>query len=474
MAATGLLDDVAAGAERRARQVALVVACAFFMENLDGTVIATALPRMAQAFGTTPIALGVGITAYLLAVSVFIPASGWAADRFGARRVFGGAIAVFTIASALCASANGLWAFTAARVLQGAGGAMMVPVGRSVVLRMTAKSQLMNAMSIIIWPGLVAPVIGPPLGGFLTTYAGWRWIFLLNLPLGAAGLVLVARLFPAAREAAPRQFDILGFVLSGVALPCLMYGVVLVGQPGAGGRVSLAVLLAAAVFGFLAVRHMRRVASPLLDLRLLRLPGFAMAVWGGSASRMAIGAVPFLVPLLLQVGFGLNAFRAGLLMLAGAAGNLGMKALTTPVLRRFGFRTVLAVNGVLASLSVAACAALSLATPYAVIVAVLFAGGLCRSLQFTALNTLQFDGVPGPQMSGASTLASMVQQMALGMGVALGAVALHVSVVLRGATAPALTDFRAAFLMVAAVGLFGAVHALCLQNTIGSEISSQK
>ena len=463
-----------AGAERRARQVALIVACAFFMENLDGTVIATALPRMAQAFGTTPVALGVGITAYLLAVSVFIPASGWAADRFGARRVFGGAIAVFTIASALCASANGLWAFTAARVLQGAGGAMMVPVGRSVVLRMTAKAQLMSAMSIIIWPGLVAPVIGPPLGGFLTTYAGWRWIFLLNLPLGAAGLLLVARLFPAAREAAPRQFDVMGFVLSGVALPCLMYGLVLVGQPGAGGRVSVAVLLAAAVFGFLAIRHMGRVASPLLDLRLLRLPGFAMTVWGGSASRMAIGAVPFLVPLLLQVGFGLNAFHAGLLILAGAAGNLGMKTLTTPVLRRFGFRTVLAVNGLLASLSVAACAALSPDTPRTAIVAVLFAGGLCRSMQFTALNTVQFDGVPGPRMSGASTLASMVQQMALGMGVALGAVALNVSEALRGAAAPGLIDFRAAFLMVAAVGLFGVIHALCLPKTVGAEISAKQ
>ena len=402
--------------ESRAVLIALVVAAAFFMENLDGTVIATALPQMARSFGTTAVDLSVGMTAYLLALSVFIPASGWVADRLGARSVFGGAIAVFTVASVLCSLSQGLWSFTAARVLQGMGGAMMVPVGRLVVLRTTEKRDLMRAMAYITWPGLVAPILGPPVGGFFTTYATWRWIFLLNVPLGLLGLGLVAALFPNVRGAERRRFDGRGFVLSGIALPCLMYGLEAVGQPGGRPVVVVGVLLAGAGFGTLAVRHMRRAAQPLIALGALRVPSFAVTVWGGSVFRMTIGSIPFLVPLLLQVGFGMSAFAAGVLVLAGAAGNLGMKVVTTPILRRFGFRSVLVVNGMLVAGSIAACAALSPGTPGWVIVGVLFVGGLCRSMQFTCLNTLQFADIPAAEMSGASTFSSMVQQMAMGLG----------------------------------------------------------
>ena len=289
--------------------IALTVAGAFFMENLDGTVIATALPQMARSFGTSPINLSVGMTAYILALAVFIPISGWTADRFGSRSVFGAAIVVFTLTSLLCGASNGVWSFTAARVAQGIGGAMMVPVGRLVVLRSTEKQHLMRAMAYITWPGLAAPVIGPPVGGFITTYANWRWVFWLNLPLGVLALVLVAILFRNESGRQRRPFDAIGFVLSGIALPSLMNGLNLAARPQAQWGVTTAVLVGSLLFAALAVRHFRRTDNPLVDLAALRLPTFSVTVWAGSLFRIAIGSIPFLVPLLLQVAFGLSALR---------------------------------------------------------------------------------------------------------------------------------------------------------------------
>src|ERR1700760_694880 len=347
--------------------IALIVASAYFMENLDATVIATALPHMAATFGVTSVSLSIGMTAYLLALAVFIPISGWVADRFGQRSVFGGAIIVFTGASILCGMSNGLVEFTISRILQGIGGAMMVPVGRLAVLRSTEKRHLMRSIAYITWPGLAAPVLGPALGGFISTYFNWRWIFLLNVPIGLLGLVLTALFIPNYRESTRRPFDVPGFVLSGIALTCLMYGMVLIGQLHGDWRITAGALICGLAAAVLAIRHFGRAEHPLIDLSPWRIPTFRVTLDGGSLYVVSVSVSPFLLPLLFQLGFGLNAFAAGLLVLAYAAGNLGMKTLTTPILKRFGFRKVMIVNGVLTAVTIALCSLLSPDTPRALI-----------------------------------------------------------------------------------------------------------
>lgn len=453
-----------------------LVAAAFFMENLDGTIIATALPQMARSFHIHPVDLSIGITAYLLTLAVFIPISGWVADRFGVRTVFTAALAVFTAASVVCGMTNGLVEFTAARVLQGLGGAMMVPVGRLAVLRVTSKDNLMRAISVITWPGLVAPIIGPPLGGFITIYSSWRWIFYLNLPLGLIGMVLAWRFISAGGETEKRPFDGLGFVLCGVAGTAVMYAMELIGRAGASWGEALAFLVIGLASGTAAWVHLRRTAHPVVDLSAFRIKTFAVATGGGSLFRISIGAVPFLVPLMFQLGFGMNAFRSGLLTLAIFAGNLSMKLVTTPTMKRFGFRSVLIVNGAFAALSLAAISLLTPSTPYGWILAVLFVSGLARSLQFTAINTLAFADVPKPQMSGASTLSSTLGQMTMGMGVAAGAIALRASASLHGHGAQSVTpaDFSLAFVLVAALSVIAVVDVFGLDPRAGAHVSGHQ
>jgi EmrB/QacA subfamily drug resistance transporter len=456
--------------------IALIVAGAFFMENLDGTVIATALPQMAHSFGVNPIVLSIGMTAYLLTLAVFIPISGWIADRYGARTVFGSAIAVFTVSSLLCGISNGLWTFTGARILQGIGGAMMVPVGRLVVLRGTEKADLLRALAYVTWPGLIAPVLGPPVGGFFTTYASWRWIFFLNLPLGLVALILTWVFIANDRMDKRAPFDALGFVLTGVGLAALMYGFELLGRTDTPWLQALGFVAVGLVVGATAIWHARRTAHPLIDLSALTIPTFAVAIWGGSLFRIAIGTVPFLVPLLLQIGFGLNAFSSGLLVLALFAGNLGIKPLTTPILRWFGFRAVLIANGLLNAVSILACALLSANTPVAIIAAVLFAGGVCRSLQFTCIASLSFSDIPPVQMSGASTFSSTVQQLTMGMGIAVGAMALHFAMLLRGGMSgtPTVMDFRLAFVLIALIAGFGIYDCFALDRRAGAQVSGHQ
>ncbi|MFM0135762.1 MFS transporter [Caballeronia grimmiae] len=453
--------------------IVMLVAATFFMENLDGTIIATALPQMARSFGVHPADMSLGITAYLLTLAVFIPISGWAADRFGLRTVFGSAIAVFTAASVLCATTSTLPAFAAARVLQGIGGAMMVPVGRLAVLRATPKDGLMRAIAIITWPGLVAPVIGPPLGGFITTYSSWRWIFYLNVPLGLIGLLLTWRFVDNVREDARRRFDFAGFVLCGIACVTLLYAMELVGRNDASWPLVGALVAMGGVAGVMSWRHLRRAAQPVVDLAPLKIQTFAVAMGGGSLFRIAISAAPFLLPLMFQVGFGMNAFDSGLLTLAVFAGNLSMKIVTTPVMRRFGFRRVLIVNGVIAALSLAAMALLAPSTPKLAIAVVLFASGLSRSLQFTALNTLSFADVPKAQMSGASALSSTLFQMTMGIGVAAGAIALRIGEWLHGHDAHSIApeDFSVAFLIVGFIGLAAVIDLLRLPKDAGALVS---
>jgi EmrB/QacA subfamily drug resistance transporter len=449
----------------------LLVAGAFFMENLDGTVITTAVPDMAQSFGVAPLALNVGVSAYLLTLGVFIPISGWVAQRFGARRVFAAALAIFTLASVLCGMAHSLGEFVWLRVLQGAGGAMMVPVGRLVVLNNTPKDKLISVIATLTWPALVAPVLGPAVGGFITSYASWRWIFYLNLPLGLIALVLAWKLIPDQRAAERQPFDWPGFVLSGTALFLLTWGAEVIGSQHpdwneASACLVLGLLLLAAL-GW----HLQRAAHPLIDLSSFAIPTFTITIVGGSLFRMAIGAVPFLLPLMFQLGFGLDAFHSGLLVIAVFAGNLMMKPATTPILRRFGFRTVILVNGLANVGALAACSLLTPATPVWLIAAILFIGGLTRSMQFSALNTIAFADVPQPRMAAANTLFSTAFQVALGLGVALGATGVRLghwsARQLDIADWPAI-DYRLAFLLVALVSLLGLVDALRLHRNAGA------
>ena len=465
-----------APAPRPSREVsiALLVAAAFFMENLDGTIITTAVPAMAHDFGVAAVDLNLGVSAYLLTLGVLIPISGWVADRIGARTVFAAAIVVFTVASLLCALADSLGAFVAMRILQGTGGAMMVPVGRLVVLRATPKERMITAIAILTWPALVAPVLGPPLGGFITTYASWRWIFYLNLPLGVLALAAALWLIPNEKAHEPRPFDWRGFALTGGGLFGVLWAVEVISRPDmqwcevASALVPGVLLLAAAVV------HMHRAAHPMLSLSALRVPTFAVTFWGGSLFRMSTGAVPFLLPLLFQVGFGLDAFQAGMLVLSVFAGNLLMKPLTTPVLRYFGFRPVLIGNAVLNAMLLAAVALLTPSTPVWLIATLLFVGGMTRSMQFTALNTIAFADIPQPQMSAANTLFSTAFQLAMGLGIALGAVAIR----LGGWAAPHLglaqtpaASFRLAFVVVALVALLCLVDSWRLARDAGDHVS---
>ncbi|QGZ37951.1 EmrB/QacA subfamily drug resistance transporter [Pseudoduganella flava] len=452
-------------AERRARAVPWLVACAFFMENLDATAITTSLPQMAASFGTRPEHLSIGLSAYLVALAAFIPASGWLADRYGPRRVFAAAIGVFTFASVLCALAPSLAAFTAARVLQGMGGALMVPVGRLVVLRNTPKEHLVRAIATVTWPGLAAPIIGPALGGFITATWSWHWIFLVNVPLAAALLVAAWWIIPSA-GAAPRPFDLPGFAGSGAACTLLMVGVEL---PGHGQWMAAGLtLLAGAALLWWSARHFRRVAAPLLDLRPLAIRTFAVTVRGGSLARIAIGSAPFLVPLMLQLAFGLPGTTAGMLLLALFAGNLAMKPRTSWAMRRFGLRNVLVGNGMLLAVGFWLCALLRVDTPLPAVAAVLFFCGASRSMQFTALNTIAFANVPPPQMSGASTLFSVLAQVNAGLGIAAGALLLKVAELAGWGHEPAA--FRFALGAMGLVALAGVVDSLRLPADAGAQV----
>jgi len=461
---------------QKSTAVSILVATAFFMENLDGTVIATALPQMGKSFHVSPVDLNIGMTAYLLMLAVFIPISGWVADKVGARSVFVSAIAVFTFASILCGLSNGIVAFTSARILQGIGGAMMVPVGRLVVLRTTEKSRLMEAIAYITWPALVAPVVGPPVGGYITTYFSWHWIFYLNVPLGIVGIALSLLWIPNLKEDKVRAFDWIGFVLSSTACVTFMYGMELVGREDTSWRSPSLYLACGGVLAVLAVMHLRRSPTPLLKLDLLKIKTFAITIEGGSLFRASISVSPFLLPLMFQVGFGLSAFQSGMFMLGLFAGNLSMKPATTFMLRRFGFRSVLIWNGVLTAILMLGCSLLFPSTPRTIILAVLFVNGLCRSMQFTCLSTLSFADVPKPDLSSATSFFSMITQMSMGMGVAVGAIALRAAGLLDGNAhgTPTTKEFHIAFLFVAALTLIGTIDCFSLEPDAGAAVTGHR
>ena len=463
--------------ERAFSAPALLVAGAFFMEFLDGTVIATALPDMARDFGVTAVELNIGISAYLITLAVLIPASGWIADRFGARAIFTLALAIFTLASVFCGLSTEVHIFVAMRILQGVGGALMVPVGRLAVLRTTPKHQLIKAIATLTWPALVAPIIGPPLGGFITRYASWHWIFFINVPLGLAAIILALRIIPDIRETERRSFDLTGFITTAVAMVSLVTAMERLGdrQP----QIWPTLALAALGFGCLlySIRHFRRAAAPMVRLDALQVPTFRVTMYGGSLFRASISAVPFLLPLLFQVGFGMDPFHSGLLVLAVFVGNLTIKPATTPLIRWLGFRRLLLINGALNVCSLLACALLTPQTPVWAIMLILYLGGVFRSIQFTGVSTLAFADVPAAQMSDANTLFSTASQLAVGLGITLGAIGIRlgeqVGDWLHLSTLPGIS-FRLSFVFIAVICLVGMIDSLHLAKTAGSSVSEKK
>ncbi|MFF6013259.1 MFS transporter [Rahnella sp. R3(2024)] len=457
--------------------IALLVAAAFFMEFIDGTVIATALPQMAISFGVSAVDLNAGMSAYMLTLAVLIPASGWAAERFGARNVFTFALAVFTLASLFCAMATGVGEFILLRIIQGVGGALMVPVGRLTVLKTTPKPQLIKAIATLTWPALVAPILGPPLGGFITHYASWHWIFYINVPLGIIAMILAWRLFPQQPAEQPKHFDTPGFVLTGLAMLALVTGLELISQDHILWTTAVLLLAAGAAMSVLAVRHLSRSAAPMVHLGSLVIPTFRISMGGGSLFRITISAVPFLLPLMLQVGFGMDPFHAGLLVLAVFAGNLAMKPATTPLIRRFGFRPVLVVNGLLSVFSLLFCAFLTPGTPDWLIMLLLFLGGLSRSMQFTGISTLAFSDVPARHMADANTLFSTALQLSVGLGITVGALGTRFGEQLvermQWQAVPGMS-FKIAFVVIAVITLFGWLDMLRLKPDAGATVSGKQ
>jgi EmrB/QacA subfamily drug resistance transporter len=460
------------------RGLALLVAGAFFMEILDGTVIAPAVPHIAADFGVQPVDLNVVVSAYLLTLAVLIPISGWLADRFGTRSVFTAAIAVFTLASAGCALASNLPMLTATRFLQGIGGAMMVPVGRLAVLRATAKPDLIRAIAYLTWPALLAPVIAPAVGGILTTYASWRWIFLINLPLGIAGLVLARRLVPDLRaEAGGPPLDWRGFALTAVGVAAL---VVAMENIGVGSTdwvtVTIGLLVAALVLSAAAV-YLLRTSQPLLDLRILRIASFRVTAVGGSLYRLVITAVPFLLPLFFQLGFGWSAAQAGLVVIALFVGNVAIKPATTPLMRRFGIRPVLLVAIPASAACLVLMAFLRASTPLPLILVVLLLSGVFRSVGFSAYNSVAFADVAPGRMTHANTLMSTVQELGGGLGIAVGALLLRlgdpVSAAL-GLPPGSGSPYRVAFVLLAVFMLAPAIEALMLSRSAGSKVTGRE
>ncbi len=456
------------------RVVPLIVAVALFMENMDSTVIATSLPAIARAIGTNPLALKLAVTSYLLSLAICIPASGWTADRFGARNVFRIAIGVFVLGSIGCATSHSLEEFVLARIVQGMGGAMMTPVGRLIMVRSIDKRLLLNAMSWVTVPALIGPICGPPLGGFITTYASWHWIFLINVPIGLVGIVMASFHIANIRVEHHDPFDFVGFMLAGIGVAGLAFGLSVMGLEFLPTNVVAALLAVGAISAFAYVVHARRTPAPILDLNLLRLPTFRASILGGFLFRLGIGALPFLLPLLLQIGFDLTPFQSGLITFTSALGSMFMKAAVASVLNRFGYRNVLLYNSLLSSAFLAACATFVPGMPFPVMIAILLSGGFFRSLQFTSINTIAYAEIEPTKMSRATALTAAAQQLSLSTGVAVGALVVEITLRLKHGAAMGAADFPPAFLIVGALAATAALAFMQLSPEAGAELSGRR
>ena len=453
--------------------VPLVLAVALFMENMDSTVIATSLAAIAADIHSDPIALKLALTAYLLALAIFIPITGWMADRFGARKIFQIALGIFVLGSIACAASNSLPAFIGARFFQGVGGAMMSPLARIVLVRATPRNELVSAMAWLTIPALIGPIVGPPLGGFITTYFTWHWIFLINVPIGIAGMWLTQRFLPEFERNAPRRMDFLGFLLVGGFFAGLVFGISVISLPALPPAFGVATLMLGAAAGVGYLVHMRTTPHPVLDLRLFRFPLFRASVIGGAFFRLGVGATPFLLPLMLQLDFGLTPFQSGSLVFVGAFGALAAKFTARPVLIRYGFRLVLAVGAFVTGVTILGQGLFLNSTPYGLMMLVLVVGGFAQSTMFTSLNAFGVADISDRDAGQATAITTVIGQLCFALGVSLGGGALEISHAFRGGEL-SHGDFVTAFMVVGVVGLLAVWPFARLPNSAGSVISGHK
>lgn len=451
-----------------------LVSGALFMQGLDSMMLITALPAIAADFGVAPIDLSVGVTSYLIAAAAVVPASGWIADRFGARAVLFIAICLFTLGSVACAFTSSVPAFVASRIIQGIGGALMVPVGRLAVLNGFSDDHLLSALNFITWPALLAPVIAPPLGGFITQYLSWQWIFLVNIPIGIVGAIMCLTVVPPSRRPEPvRSFDLVGYTLLAATLVLSLAGLEVL-STRQGQQVGLLALLAGVACGSLAYRHLRRHRAPIIDLKLFETASFTMATIGsGALFRIVLTASPFLFPLFLQLGLGLEPAAAGSFMLAYMGANLIMKMFTTRVLRRRGFRKVLWVNGLFVAASVAALSLTGLDNMW-VLLCVLFVAGLSRSMQFTALAGLTFADIHADHKASANAIFSISQQVAQAVGVSLSAGLITAATMMRGGGEASAADLRFSLAIIGLLALAGIPGVFRLAADAGGRLTGHR
>ena len=434
-------------------------------------MIATSLPAIAADLGTNPVALKLAFTTYLLSLTVFLPISSWLADKYGAQTIFRLAVGIFTLASLACGLANSLEYLVIARAVQGFGGALMVPVGRIVMLRTVPKSEYVNAMAWLTVPALIGPLVGPPIGGFITTYFHWRWIFLMNVPFGILGIALATWLMPNMKDEDVAPLDIKGFVLSGLGLSLTVFGMTELGQGFFSPLIIFGMIAAGAILIWVYVRHARKVTQPILDLSMLRIQTLRISIMGGMFFRVSASAVPFLLPSMLQLGFGFTAFQSGSITCASAFGAAMMKLFAAKSLKRWGYRQLLIFNGIAASFMMAVNGLFYPSMPFVLMIAILLIAGLLRSMQFTSLNSIAYAEVTSEDVGRANGLYTVAQQLSMALGVAVAALTLEASQFMRGGERLMSADFAVAFFVVAAVGLVSTVFYMRLPASAGDNLS---
>jgi EmrB/QacA subfamily drug resistance transporter len=455
------------------RVVPIILAVALFMENMDSTVIATSLPAIAADIGTSPIALKLALTSYFVSLAIFIPISGWMADRFGSTNVFRAAIAVFMAGSICCAFSHSLETFVGSRFLQGIGGSMMTPIARLVLLRATPRNQLVAATSWLSVPALIGPLTGPPVGGFLTTYLSWHWIFWINVPIGIIGILAATRFLPKAEPRTPRPIDLFGFMLTSITFAGIIFGLSVISLPAipvATGYVAVAVGAAAAIVYYV---HARRTEFPLLDPKLFRRHYFRTTVVGSIFFRIGIGAFPFLMPLMLQLTFGLTPFESGMTTFVSAFGAILSKILAERVYARFGFPRTLTAFAILGVIFLAINGLFTPETPHFALLFALFLGGVTRSFFFTGVNVFGFADVDEKEASQATAISAVAQQVSIALGVAVAGGLLEFTSRLHGGP-PVLADFHIAWFVVAGIAAISALFFFRLPPDAGADVSGHK
>jgi EmrB/QacA subfamily drug resistance transporter len=444
-----------------------------FMEQMDSTVIATSLPAIAADIGTEPIALKLALTAYFVALAIFIPISGWLADRFGAKNVFRLAILVFMLGSLACSFAFSLETFVMSRFFQGIGSSMMTPVGRLLLVRSTPRNELVSAMAWLTIPALIAPMTGPLIGGFLTTYLSWHWIFWVNIPIGIAGIILASIFLQVPDERNPRPVDLVGFVIAAVAFSGLVFGLSVVSLPALPIIYGYLTLAVGVVASLLYLMHARKTKYPLLDPKLFRHPLFRSGITGGSVFRIGVGAVPFLLPLMLQLGFGLSPFQSGAITFVSALGAMLSKFIAERLFARIGFPRVLGFAAVFGGLLIAAQGTFTSDTPVPIMMLVLVLGGVLRSIFFTGTNAIGYADITDEEASQATAIVAVAQQLSIAFGVAVAGAILEISSHHSGGTLT-LFDFQIAFLAVGVLSALAGIFYFRLAPDAGSNVSGHR